>query len=87
MQLITTIARHGWNMSTIRLRIDGRAIEVPEESTILDAARKAGSYVPVLCDHPDLKPIGICELCVVSVRGLDYYPTACNTLVREEMVW
>ena len=61
-------------------------VEVPEGSTILDAARKAGSYVPALCNHPDLKPIGSCKLCIVSVKGLDHYPTACNTLAEEGMV-
>ncbi len=61
-------------------------VEVPEGSTILDAARKAGSYVPALCNHPDLKPIGSCKLCIVSVIGLDHYPTACNTLAEEGMV-
>ena len=61
-------------------------VEVPEGSTILDAARKAGSYVPALCNHPDLKPIGSCKLCIVSVKGLDHYPTACNILAEEGMV-
>lgn len=73
-------------MSAIKLIIDDREVEVPEGSSILDAARKAGSYVPALCDHPDLKPIGSCKLCIVSVKGLDYYPTACNTPAEEAMV-
>ena len=73
-------------MSEKRLIIDGREVTVPEGATILDAARKAGSYVPALCDHPDLKPIGSCKLCIVSVEGLDHYPTSCNTLAEEGMV-
>ena len=74
------------NMFKIRLTIDDREVSVPKGSTILEAARKAGSYVPALCDHPDLKPIGSCKLCIVSVKGLDCYPTACNTLAEEGMV-
>jgi formate dehydrogenase alpha subunit len=73
-------------MFEIRLTIDDREVEVPKGSTILEAARSAGSYVPALCDHPDLKPIGSCKLCIVSVKGLDCYPTACNTLAEEGMV-
>jgi formate dehydrogenase alpha subunit len=73
-------------MLEIRLTIDDREVVVPEGATILEAARKAGSYVPSLCDHPDLKPIGSCKLCIVSVKGLDYYPTACNTPAEEGMV-
>lgn len=74
------------NMFEIRLIIDDREVTVPEGTTILDAARKAGSYVPALCHHPDLKPIGSCKLCIVSVKGLDYYPTSCNTLAENGMV-
>ncbi|MCK9439956.1 MAG: formate dehydrogenase subunit alpha [Methanothrix sp.] len=73
-------------MSAIKLRIDDHVVEVPKGSTILDAARKAGSYVPALCDHPDLKPVGSCKLCIVSVEGLDHYPMACNTPAKEGMV-
>ena len=73
-------------MSEIKITIDGREVSVPNGSTILDAARIAGSYVPALCHHPDLKPIGSCKLCIVSVEGLDYYPTSCNTPAAEGMV-
>ncbi len=73
-------------MSAIKLKIDGLTVEVPQGSTIMDAARKAGVYVPALCDHPDLKPIGSCKLCIVSVKGMDCYPTACNTPAEEGMV-
>jgi len=74
------------NMFGIRLIIDDREVTVPQGATILDAACKAGSHVPALCHHPDLKPIGSCKLCIVSVKGLDYYPTSCNTLAQEGMV-
>ena len=73
-------------MFEIRLTIDGREVTVPAGATILDAACKAGSYVPSLCHHPDLKPIGSCKLCIVSVEGFDRYPTSCNTLAEEGMV-
>jgi formate dehydrogenase alpha subunit len=73
-------------MFEIGLIIDNREVTVPQGATILDAAYKAGSYVPSLCHHPDLKPIGSCKLCIVSVSGLDHYPTACNTLAEEGMM-
>ena len=73
-------------MSEITLTIDGREVTVPPGATILDAARKAGSYVPALCDHPSLEPIGSCKLCIVAVEGLDHYPTSCNTPAEEGMV-
>ena len=73
-------------MSAIKLKIDGLEVEVPEGSTIMDAIRKAGSYIPALCHHPDLKPVGTCKLCIVAVEGIASYPTACNTPAREGMV-
>ncbi len=73
-------------MVEIRLTIDDREVTIPQGATILDAARKAGSYVPALCHHPDLKPIGACKLCIVSVKGHDCYPTSCNTPAENGMV-
>lgn len=43
-------------MSHIRLVINGHQIDVPPRSTILEAARKLGFYIPTLCHHPDLPP-------------------------------
>jgi formate dehydrogenase (NADP+) alpha subunit len=71
------------NMSETKLTIDNLEVLVPEGTMILEAARKAGSYIPALCYHPDLKPIGSCKLCIVSAEGREYYPTACNTLPEE----
>ncbi len=73
-------------MDEIRLIIDNREITVPKGTTILEATRRTGIYVPALCDHPDLKPIGSCKLCIVSVNGLEHYPTACTTPAEDGMV-
>jgi formate dehydrogenase beta subunit len=43
-------------MDTVKLSIDGQQVEVPAGTTILEAARKAGIYIPTLCYHPDLPP-------------------------------
>ncbi len=43
-------------MNTLRLTINDREIEVPEGSTILEAAQSADIYIPTLCHHPDLPP-------------------------------
>jgi len=73
-------------MDEVKLIIDDREVIVPRGTTILDAARQAGIYVPSLCHHPDLKPIGSCKLCIVSIGGWPSYPTACNTVAEEGMV-
>jgi len=74
------------NMDEICLTIDGREIRAPPGTTILEAARMEGIYVPALCHHPDLKPIGSCKLCIVSIEGWSTYPTSCTTPVEDGMV-
>ncbi len=54
-------------MKKIRLTIDGRELEVPEGTTIWEAARLHGVEIPVLCHDPDLRPVGVCRMCVVDV--------------------
>ena len=51
----------------IQLTIDGVAVEVPDGTTIWDAARSAGIEIPVLCHESRLKPAGVCRMCVVDV--------------------
>jgi NADH dehydrogenase/NADH:ubiquinone oxidoreductase subunit G len=46
---------------TVSLTINGQRVVVGEESTILEAARGAGIYIPTLCHHPDLTNVGACR--------------------------
>lgn len=43
-------------MDIVSLTIDGQPVVVSAGTTILEAARKAGIYIPSLCYHPDLPP-------------------------------
>ena len=40
------------------ITIDGKKIEVPEGKNVLDCALDAGIYIPHLCHHKDLSPLG-----------------------------
>ncbi|MEW6142146.1 MAG: formate dehydrogenase subunit alpha [Chloroflexota bacterium] len=71
--------------AVISVSIDGKSVEVPEDVTILDAARKAGVYVPTLCHHPALAPYGGCRMCIVQVEGMRGFPTSCSTPVTSKM--
>jgi formate dehydrogenase beta subunit len=53
---------------------------------VLDAALDAGVYIPHLCHHPDLSPIGACRLCVVEIDGVEGLPTSCTTPAASGMV-
>lgn len=73
----------GDNMIT--LTIDGKKIEAKKDQTVLEAAIDAGIYIPNLCYHPNLNPIGSCRLCVVDIDGIRGFPIACHTQVSDGM--
>ncbi|MFP4496786.1 MAG: NADH-dependent [FeFe] hydrogenase, group A6 [Vulcanimicrobiota bacterium] len=62
----------------IKIEIDGREVEVPEGSTVLDAARKIGINIPTLCYHKDLGLAGACRMCVVEIEGQRNLQTSCT---------
>ena len=49
--------------------LDGKAIPFQEGDTIMDAALRAGAYIPHLCHNPEFTPHGSCRVCVVGVNG------------------
>ncbi|MFQ6113413.1 MAG: FAD-dependent oxidoreductase, partial [bacterium] len=53
------------------LSIDNKEITVPAGTTILEAARSAGIYIPVLCSHPDLPPFHSIELSDFVFQGAE----------------
>lgn len=69
-----------------RLTIDGRAVEVEDGATVLDAAHVAGIDVPTRCADPRLAPVGACRLCVVEVDGHARPEAACTTPATSGMV-
>ena len=72
-------------MDTVTLTIDGIKITAEKHKTILEASLENGIYIPHLCYHPDLKPVGVCRLCMVEIvgRGLTI---SCNTPIEEGIV-
>ncbi len=72
----------------IHATIDGIPVEVPEGTSILDAADKAGIKIPTLCYIKGLMPDGSCRMCMVEVesRGRKKMDTACSAQVSEGSV-
>jgi len=62
----------------ISLWINNCPVEVPEGTTILHAARKAGIRIPTLCHVESLEPIGACRVCVVEIEGNRNLVSACS---------
>lgn len=70
----------------INLTIDGRNIEVPEGTTILQAAAKLNIDIPTLCYLKEINEIGDCRMCLVEVEGKRGFATSCIQKVEEGMV-
>ncbi len=70
----------------IEITIDGRAIWVPEGSTILDATRALGIDTPTLCYLATLAPVNACRVCVVELEGSRTLVPACSRKVESGMV-
>lgn len=70
----------------VSLTIDGKTVEVPEGTTVLRAAEKAGIHIPTLCDHPELTPYGGCRLCLVEVEGIRTLQASCTLPASNNMV-
>ena len=77
-------------MEMIKLKIDGKPIEVEKDTTILKAAGIVGIDIPTLC-YFQLKDMEIenrpggCRICVVEVKGRRNLAPACCTNVSAGM--
>src|SRR3954469_7598474 len=69
----------------LELEIDGKKIEVPEGSTVMDATNKAGVYVPHFCYHKKLTIAANCRMCLVQVEKAPKPLPACATPVTNGM--
>ena len=69
----------------INVEVDGRAVQVPHGSTLMDAANKLGIYVPFFCYHRKLSIAANCRMCLVQVEKAPKPLPACATPVTEGM--
>ncbi len=72
-------------MEMINLTIDGQKVQVPEGTTVLEAARKAGIDIPTLCYLKDINKIGACRVCLVEIEKTRGLQPSCTYPVSEGM--
>ena len=72
-------------MDSITITIDGLTITADKCKTVLEAALENGIYIPHLCYHPDLKPAGVCRLCMIEIEGRGL-TISCQAPVEEGIV-
>ena len=70
----------------LNITINSQKIQVPEGSTILQAARQIGVSIPTLCNLEKREAIGACRVCLVEVEGARTLQASCSTPAIEGMV-
>lgn len=78
-------------MNNVNITINDIKLTVPEDYTVLDAAKEANVSIPTLChlNLHDLKAVNrtaSCRVCMVEVEGRRTLAPACATFVNDGMV-
>jgi len=71
---------------TVKLTIDGRAVEAEKGTLIIEAARQAGIEIPSFCYYEGLKLQAACRMCLVEVEKTPKLQVGCTLPVAEGMV-
>ena len=75
----------GASEATVSITVDGKAVNARPGDLIIEAAERAGVFIPRFCYHPRMEPVGMCRMCLVEVsgpRGFSLQP-ACYLRVNE----
>jgi NADH-quinone oxidoreductase subunit G len=69
----------------VNIEIDGKAIAVPANTTVIEAANRLGIYIPHFCYHKKLSIAANCRMCLVQIEKAPKPLPACATPVVEGM--
>src|SRR5213080_5224410 len=83
---MATTAFVGLPKRMLTATIDGREVQAPEGTTILEACRRLAIDTPTLCYLETLSPVNVCRVCVVEVEGSRVLVPACSRPVEPKMV-
>ncbi|WP_296950267.1 NADH-quinone oxidoreductase subunit NuoG [uncultured Massilia sp.] len=70
----------------VEIELDGKKVEVPPGSMVMDAANKLGTYIPHFCYHKKLSIAANCRMCLVEVEKAPKPLPACATPVSPGMI-
>jgi NADH-quinone oxidoreductase subunit G len=70
----------------VEIELDGQKIQALEGSMIIQAADKAGTYIPHFCYHKKLSIAANCRMCLVDVEKMPKPMPACATPVSQGMI-
>ena len=75
----------GENDNMVSLTIDGVLVKVPENTTVLEAAREADIDIPTLCYYKGVNALGGCRMCLIEQVGKPSLQASCVLPVEEGM--
>ncbi|MGH3130701.1 MAG: 2Fe-2S iron-sulfur cluster-binding protein, partial [Gaiellaceae bacterium] len=71
----------------VTVTVDGRAIEIPKGTGLVETAMAAGIEIPVFCYEPRLgPPVGACRMCLVEIEGMPKLQAGCTLAAADGMV-
>lgn len=70
-------------MKMVNVTIDNQKLVVPDNYTVLEAAKQANINIPTLCYLKGINEIGACRMCVVEIKGMKNLQAACVFPVSE----
>jgi len=73
-------------LANVTLTINGKEVTVPAGTSVLDAARGAGFFIPTLCHDPNNPGYGGCRICVVNIKGARALVASCVAEAANGMV-
>ena len=71
---------------SVQLSVDGRTIEAPADSLLIEACKSVGIEVPSFCYYPGLSLQAACRMCLVEIEKTPKLQTACTVIVQPGMV-
>jgi NADH-quinone oxidoreductase subunit G len=69
----------------VTITVDGRRVVARPGEMVIAAAERHGVYIPRFCYHPRMKPVGMCRMCLVEIKGPKGFSLmpACYVPVKE----
>ena len=72
-------------MAQVKVKVDGREVVVEKGTNLIEAAKKAGGFIPSFCYHPGLPVVAVCRICLCEIEGRPKLVAGCATPVEEGM--
>src|ERR1019366_1053484 len=70
----------------VKFTIDGRELEAPAGTLVIEAAKRAGIEIPSFCYYEGYSLQAACRMCLVEVGKMPKMPVACTLPVGNGIV-